>query len=86
MFRIQRKFLESCLLIMLLLTLFLLASLTATAKEPVKSPLVPDQVAAKANELRPKRSAPTTLRGLRPATSINVHFAAALLPPSRKLI
>jgi len=30
MFRIQRKFVESCLLIMLLITLFLLASLSAT--------------------------------------------------------
>jgi hypothetical protein len=33
MFKIQRKFVESCLLIILLITLFLLASLTATAKE-----------------------------------------------------
>ena len=32
MFRIQRKFVESCLLIMLLITLFLLASLSATAQ------------------------------------------------------
>lgn len=33
MFKIQRKFVESCLLILLLLTLFLLNSLSATAKE-----------------------------------------------------
>ncbi len=32
MFKIQRKFVESCLLIILLITLFLLASLSATAK------------------------------------------------------
>lgn len=32
MFSIQRKFVESCLLIMLLLTLFLLASISSTAQ------------------------------------------------------
>lgn len=32
MFKIQRKFVESCLLIMLLITLFLLASFSATAQ------------------------------------------------------
>ncbi len=40
MFRIQRKFVESCLLIMLLITLFLLASLSATAQEPPSSQVV----------------------------------------------
>ncbi len=33
MFKIQRKFVESCLLIMLLLTLLLLSSLSATAQK-----------------------------------------------------
>lgn len=37
MSRIQRKFVESCLLILLLITLFLLASLSATAQEPTHS-------------------------------------------------
>ena len=45
MFRIQRKFVESCLLIMLLMTLFLLASLSATAQEPTNSQVVQDTVA-----------------------------------------
>ncbi len=40
MFRIQRKFVESCLLIILLITLFLLASLSATAQEPKNSQVV----------------------------------------------
>jgi hypothetical protein len=47
MFKIQRKFVESCLLIMLLLTLFLLASISATAQEPTKSQDVRDEVALK---------------------------------------
>ncbi len=37
MSKIQRKFVESCLLILLLITLFLLASLSATAQEPTHS-------------------------------------------------
>lgn len=37
MFKIQRKFVESCLLIMLLITLFLLASLSATAQNRTDS-------------------------------------------------
>ncbi len=48
MFRIQRKFIESCLLILLLLTLFLLASLSATARELTNSQVVQDTVARKA--------------------------------------
>jgi hypothetical protein len=47
MFKIQRKFVESCLLIMLL---FLLASISATAKEPTKLPDVVMTSPAKANE------------------------------------
>ena len=45
MFKIQRKFVETCLLIMLLLTLFLLASMSATAQEPMKSQDVHAEVA-----------------------------------------
>ena len=37
MFRIQRKFVESCLLLMLLITFFLLASLSATAQNRTDS-------------------------------------------------
>lgn len=48
MFKIQRKFVESCLLILLLLTMFLLASLSATAQEPTKLQVVHDNVASKA--------------------------------------
>jgi hypothetical protein len=51
MSKIQRKFVESCLLILLLITLFLLASLSATAQEPTNSQVVHDKVARKANEL-----------------------------------
>ncbi len=51
MFRIQRKFVESCLLIMLLITLFLLASLSATARQLTNSQVVYDGVARKTNEL-----------------------------------
>jgi hypothetical protein len=52
MLKIQRKFVESCLLIMLLLTLFLLTSISATAQEPTNSQDVHHEVAANANELR----------------------------------
>jgi len=38
MFRIQRKFIESCLLVMLLITLFLLASLSGAAQNQTVSP------------------------------------------------
>ena len=37
MSRIQRKFIESCLLIMLLMSLFMLASLRASGQEPPNS-------------------------------------------------
>jgi hypothetical protein len=43
MFKIQRKFVESCLLIILLITLFLLASLSAIAKEPTNAQDVHDE-------------------------------------------
>jgi hypothetical protein len=38
MSKIQRKFVESCLLILLLITLFLLASISSTAQKPTHSP------------------------------------------------
>jgi len=50
MFKIKRKFVESCLLIMLLLSLFLLASISATARVPTK-PQDVMRSPAKANEL-----------------------------------
>ena len=50
MFKIQRKFVESCLLIMLLVTLFLLASLSATAQEPTNSQVVQNEVARKGEQ------------------------------------
>ena len=52
MSKIQRKFVESCLLILLLLTLFLLASLSATAEELTKLQGFGGRLPAKANQLR----------------------------------
>lgn len=49
MFKIQRKFIESCLLIMLLLTLFLLTSISAGAQALTKSQDVCAEVGRKAN-------------------------------------
>lgn len=45
MFKIQRIFVESCLLIILLLTLFLLASISSNAQVPMDSQDVSDEVA-----------------------------------------
>jgi hypothetical protein len=47
MLRIQRKFLESCLLILMLVTLFLLSSISATAQELTNSQRTHDEVASK---------------------------------------
>jgi len=44
--RIQRKFIESCLLILMLVTLFLLSSLLATAQELTSSQPKPDEIAS----------------------------------------
>lgn len=46
MLRIQRKFVESCLLIMLLMSLFLLASFRASGQEPPNSQATRDGVAS----------------------------------------
>lgn len=46
MLRIQRKFIESCLLIMLLMSLFLLASFRASGQEPPHSQATRDGVAS----------------------------------------
>ena len=51
MFKIQRKFVESCLLIMLLISLFVLTSLSGTAKAPTKARDVHDEIGRK-GELR----------------------------------
>jgi hypothetical protein len=51
MLKIQRKFVESCLLIMLLLTLFLLTSISGTAQERTNSQVVYDEVASESNQL-----------------------------------
>ena len=48
MFKIQRKFVESCLLILLLLTLFILASLSAKAQETTNPQVVHLKVGRKA--------------------------------------
>jgi hypothetical protein len=45
MLRIQRKFVESCLLILMLITLFLLSSLSATAQELTNSQRIHDDIA-----------------------------------------
>jgi hypothetical protein len=47
MFKIQRKFVESCLLILLLLILFLLNLVSAKVLEPTHSLVVHDKVARK---------------------------------------
>jgi len=47
MLRIQRKFVESCLLILMLITLFLLTSVSATAQELTRSQNVQVEVASK---------------------------------------
>ena len=47
MSRIQRKFIESCLLILMLITLFLLSSVSATAQELTSSQNVQVEVASK---------------------------------------
>lgn len=62
MFKIQRKFVESCLLILLLLTLFLLASLSATAQEPTNLQVVHDKVARKGEraDMKQPNKLPTT--------------------------
>lgn len=56
MLRIQRIFIESCLTIMLLLTLFLLLSVTATGQQLANSQIKNDEIASrKANEpMQPK--------------------------------
>jgi hypothetical protein len=46
MSRIQRKFIESCLLIMLLMSLFMLASLRASGQEPPNSQAARDEGAS----------------------------------------
>ncbi len=46
MLRIQRKFIESCLLILMLVTLFLLSSLSTTAQELTSSQRTPDEIAS----------------------------------------
>lgn len=45
MLRIQRKFIESCLLILMLVTLLLLSSLSATAQELTNSQRTHDEIA-----------------------------------------
>lgn len=46
MLRIQRKFIESCLLILMLVTLFLLSSLSATAQDLTNSQRTHDEIAS----------------------------------------
>ena len=62
MFKLPRKFVESCLLTLLLLTLFLLASLSATAQEPTNSQVVQDKAARKSERAAMKQpnQLPTT--------------------------
>lgn len=50
MLRIERKFVESCLLILLLATVFLLSSLSATAQELTNSQRSHDVVASKGEQ------------------------------------
>jgi len=52
MLKIQRQFVESCLLILLLITLFLLALVSGTAQEPTNTQVVHHEVAGNVNEMR----------------------------------
>jgi hypothetical protein len=61
MLKIQRRFIESCLLILLLMTLFLLASVSATAQELTNSQHVQDEVASKGERAEMKQPSETAL-------------------------
>ena len=65
MLRIQRKFIESCLLIMLLASLFILGSTRAAAQQRQESPATQD-VISKNTSLEPKQPAP-------PVTAVPVY-------------
>jgi membrane glycosyltransferase len=58
MLRIQRKFIESCFLILMLVTLFLLSSLSATAQELTNSQRTNDDITRKGD--RPGMKQPRT--------------------------
>ena len=60
MLRIQRKFIESCLLILMLVTLLLLSSLSATAQELTNSQRTDDEIALKGD--RPETKQPGTAK------------------------
>ena len=60
MLRIQRKFIESCLLILMLVTLFLVGSLSATAQELTNSQRTDDEIALKSD--RPETKQPGTAK------------------------
>jgi hypothetical protein len=62
MLRIQRKFIESCLLVLTLVTLFLLSSLSATAQELTTSQRTHDEVASKDESAAMKQPGVTTIR------------------------
>ena len=61
MLKIQRKFIESCLLILLLTTLFLLVSLSATAQELTNSQATLDAVASKGEPAEMKHPSETAI-------------------------
>jgi len=61
MLRIQRKFVESCLVILLLVTLFLLSSLSATAQELTNPGAAHDEVAGRGERPAMKQPGQTTI-------------------------
>jgi len=61
MLKIQRKLIESCLLILMLVTLFLVSSLTATAQELPISQGTHDQIAS-SGERAAKQPSPTAIK------------------------
>jgi hypothetical protein len=62
MLKIQRRFIESCLLVLLVMTLFLLASVSATAQQTTNSQDVHDEIASKGGgaELKQPSKMPIT--------------------------
>ena len=62
MLRIQRKFIESCLLILILATLFLLSSLSATAQKLTNSQRTHDEIASSGERAAMKQPSETAIR------------------------
>lgn len=61
MLRIQRRFIESCLLILMLVTLFLLSSISATAQELTNSQRTHDEIASSGERAAMKQPSETAI-------------------------